>query len=154
VPRVLEKIAIGAIAGLAGAAAMDAYDTLIRLAAEGQDQDVDATLKMARAISMTTFHHELTGADERWTAPALHYLLGAALGVSYTIMAERIAAMATGAGTAYGAVIWLLGDEIAVHAMGFAHGRAETSVSARANALASHILYGLTTELTRRLLAM
>lgn len=132
---------------------MDVYDALIRVAVNGRDQDRDATLEMARAISITAFHRELTGAEERWAAPAVHYLLGAALGANYTVLAERVPTTATGAGTAYGALVWLLGDEVAIRAMGLAHGPVETSISARANALVSHVLYGVTTELTRRLLA-
>jgi uncharacterized membrane protein YagU involved in acid resistance len=137
---------------------MNQYQSLVNAATksasdeQAQDQDEDATIKTAKAISRLAFHHELTDDEKKWAGPAVHYSLGSALGAVYGLAAEKLPVSTTGMGTGYGFAVWLGADEIAVPAMGFAQGPAETSLSSHANALASHLVYGIVTDLTRKLL--
>ncbi len=137
---------------------MNQYQSLVSAAtkavsgAQALDQDEDATIKTAKAISRLAFHHELTDAEKKWAGPAVHYCLGITLGALYGFLAEKAPVSTTGMGTAYGAAVWLGADEIAVPAMGFAQGPAETSLSSHANALAAHLVYGMVTCLARNLI--
>jgi uncharacterized membrane protein YagU involved in acid resistance len=127
---------------------MDAYYALasiISKACTGQpalNQDRDASIKTAQAI----------GLDRAWAASVIHYSLGAAMGVAYSVASEQVPMLTAGTGLAFGAAAWFGADEIAVPAMGFAYGPAQTKLSARANALGSHLVFGVVTHLTRNLL--
>lgn len=137
---------------------MDKYQSVVNAASKAccgepaQNQDEGATMKTAQAISRLAFHHELTDSEKKWAGPTVHYSLGIWLGAVYGFMAEKMPVATAGLGTAYGAAVWLGADEIAVPALGFAKGPAQTSVSAHFNALGSHLVYGLVLGLTRRLL--
>lgn len=48
--------------------------------------------------------------------------------------------------------MWLGADEIAVPALGLSKPASETPLSAHAQALASHLVFGLVTALTRKLI--
>ena len=56
------------------------------------------------------------------------------------------------AGIPFGAAFWLLADEISVPLLGFSKGPTEYPVSTHAYALASHLIYGATAELSRRVI--
>ena len=58
--------------------------------------------------------------------------------------------LTVGAGLPYGASIWIVADEGVVPALGLSKSPAEYPLSIHAYALASHFVYGLTTELVRR----
>ena len=60
--------------------------------------------------------------------------------------------MTTGAGIPFGAAFWLLADEISVPLLGLSKGPTEYPVSTHAYALASHLVYGVTAEMSRRAL--
>ena len=55
-----------------------------------------------------------------------------------------------GAGLPFGTAFWLVADETAVPLLGLAKGPTEYPVSTHVYALASHLVYGLTAELVRR----
>lgn len=158
VSQLSKSVAIGALGGLAAAFAMNKYQSVVSAASKAysdqpaQNQDEDATIKTAGAISRIAFHHELTDSEKKWAGPTVHYSLGVWLGASYGFLAEKMPVATAGLGTAYGTAVWLGADEIAVPALGFAKGPAETSLSSHINALGSHLVYGLVLGLTRRLL--
>ena len=56
-----------------------------------------------------------------------------------------------GAGTGYGAAVWVGADEIAVPLFGLSGPPDETPLSGHVKALASHLVFGLVTHLTRKL---
>lgn len=151
-------MAAGAVGGLAAAFAMNAYQTLVSQATKAisgkpaLNQDEDATLQSAKAISRVIFDHELSDDETQWAVPVLHCAVGVGFGAVYGLLADRFPGCTIGMGTAFGTAVWLAGDEIAVPALGFADGPAQTSLSAHANALASHVVYGFVTDLTRKLI--
>jgi putative membrane protein len=65
-------------------------------------------------------------------------------------MAEVAPQVTIGAGVPFGAVFWVLADEVTVPLLGLAKGPAAYPVSTHVYALASHLVYGLTAEFSRR----
>jgi len=61
-----------------------------------------------------------------------------------------VPAVTAGAGLPNGASIWVVADERVVPALGLSKSPTEYPLSIHAYALASHFVYGLTTELVRR----
>jgi hypothetical protein len=114
-----------------------------------EEQD-DATVKTAKAISEGIFGHKLTQSEKKPAGAAVHYAFGTATGGLYGAMAEVAPQVTAGAGIPFGAVFWLVADEAAVPLLGLAKGPTEYPLSTHAYALASHLVYGLTAELGRR----
>jgi len=113
------------------------------------EQD-DATVKVANAISAEVFGHELQQSEKKPAGAAVHYAFGTVSGGMYGALAEVVPQVTTGAGVPFGAAFWLLADEISVPLLGFSKGPTEYPVSTHAYALASHLVYGATAELSRR----
>ncbi len=113
------------------------------------DQD-DATVKTAKIISRDVLGHELQESEKKPAGAAVHYAFGTVTGGLYGALAEVTPQVTTGAGVPFGAAFWLLADEISVPLLGLAKGPTEYPVSTHAYALASHLIYGATAELSRR----
>jgi len=116
---------------------------------QAEEQD-DATVKTAKAISEGIFGHKLTKDEKKPAGAAVHYAFGTATGGLYGAMAEVAPQVTAGAGIPFGAVFWAVADETAVPLLGLAKGPTEYPLSTHAYALASHLVYGLTAELSRR----
>ena len=116
-----------------------------------QEQD-DATVETAKAISEGVFGHELQESEKKPAGAAVHYVFGTVSGGLYGALAELVPQVTTATGVPFGAAFWLLADEISVPLLGLAKGPAEYPVSTHAYALASHLVYGATAELSRRAL--
>jgi putative membrane protein len=118
----------------------------------GHDSEADdAAIRAAAVVSESLFGHELAGREKKETAGAVvHYVFGMATGVLYGAAAEMLPAAALGAGLPFGAAVWLVADEFVVPALGLSKTPTEYPLSTHAYALASHLVYGLTTEMTRR----
>lgn len=116
---------------------------------DSKEED-DTTVKTASAISEGIFDHHLTKSEKRVAGPAVHYTLGTAVGGLYGAAAELAPAITAGVGLPFGAVFWLVVDEGAVPALGLSKGPTEYPLSTHAYALASHFVYGLTTDIVRR----
>ena len=119
---------------------------------EPSNADEDATVKTAERISQRVFHHELSDREKQIAGPAVHYAYGALVGALYGGMAELLPVVSAGLGMPFGTALWLLGDEIAVPALGLSKPPTEYGAEEHADALASHLVYGLTTDLLRRTL--
>ena len=117
---------------------------------ESPEEQDDATVKAAKAISEGVFGHELTKSEKKPAGAAVHYAFGTATGGLYGAMAELAPQVTIGAGVPFGAVFWAVADETAVPLLGLAKGPSEYPLSTHAYALASHLVYGLTAELSRR----
>lgn len=118
----------------------------------GQDkeQQDDATVKAARAISEGIFGHELKEDEKRPAGAAVHYAFGTATGGLYGAVAELAPEVTAGAGLPFGAAFWLVADETAVPLLGLSKPPTEYPVSTHVYAFTSHLVYGLTAELVRR----
>ena len=115
------------------------------------EQD-DATVETAKVISRNVFGHELQESEKESAGAAVHYAFGTVTGGLYGALAEVSPQVTMGAGLPFGAAFWLLADEVTVPVLGLSKGPTEYPVSTHAYALASHLVYGVTAELSRRAL--
>ncbi|HKY43596.1 MAG TPA: DUF1440 domain-containing protein [Pyrinomonadaceae bacterium] len=116
-----------------------------------QEQD-DATVETAKVISRNVFGHELKEHEKEPAGAAVHYAFGAVSGGLYGALAEVSPQVTMGAGLPFGAAFWLIADEVSVPLLGLSKGPTEYPVSTHAYSLASHLVYGVTAELSRRAL--
>lgn len=177
---VLKGLAAGVIAGLAAAWAMNqfqaAWSSLAEgeershgaqslqqgspqsgvggeLRAEGKDSEQDdAAERLANAIAVATVDQELTEREKDAAGTAFHYAMGATSGALYGAVAEIVPAVKAGAGLPFGAAVWAVADEGIVPVLGLSKSPTEYPISIHAYALASHLVFGLTTEVVRRAL--
>lgn len=121
-----------------------------------QQKDVnepdDATVETAKVISRNVFGHELKESEKEPAGAAVHYAFGTATGGLYGALAEVSPQVTMGAGLPFGAAFWLIADEVTVPVLGLSKGSTEYPVSTHVYALASHLVYGVTAEVTRRAL--
>jgi putative membrane protein len=110
----------------------------------------DATVKTAKIISRNVLGHELQESEKETAGAAVHYAFGTLTGGLYGALAEVTPQVTSATGLPFGAGFWLLADEISVPLLGLSKGPTEYPVSTHAYALASHLVYGVTTELSRR----
>ncbi|HEV7904078.1 MAG TPA: DUF1440 domain-containing protein [Pyrinomonadaceae bacterium] len=121
------------------------------LQAEGKDEaEDDAPERLANAISVGVLDRELTDSEKDAAGTIFHYAMGTTSGALYGAVAEFVPGVKAGAGLPFGAAVWLAVDEGLVPAAGLSKSPAEYPLSIHAYALASHLVYGLTTELVRR----
>lgn len=161
---VLKGMFAGLVGGLVASWTMNQFQAVISKLAQTQqskkpdmsgnhpedEEQEPATAKAASAISERLFHHKLTKSEKKKAAEAVHYGFGAATGGLYGAIAEAAPASTLCAGTAFGTVVWLVVDEAAVPAFGLSKSAAKYPLSVHLQALASHLVYGLTTEAVRR----
>ncbi len=114
-----------------------------------EDEQDDAAERLANTISVGVFDHELTKSAKYTAGTALHYAYGVSMGALYGAAAEIAPVITVGAGLTYGAAIWVTADEGIVPALGLSKSSAEYPLSIHAYAFASHLVYGLTTEIVR-----
>jgi hypothetical protein len=116
-----------------------------------QQQSEDSTVKLARKIA------EAAGTtlpkDSRKTAgQAVHYSFGTLMGICYSATVEFFPEVATGGGTAFGTLLFIGADEVAVPAFHLSKPPTETPASSQLEHWAAHIVYGGTLELARNVL--
>ena len=116
-----------------------------------KEQD-DATVETAKVISEKVFGHELQESEKKPAGAAVHYAFGAATGGLYGALAEVTPQVTIAAGLPFGAAFWLIADEVTVPLLGLSKGPTEYPVSTHVYAFASHLVYGVTAEFSRRAL--
>jgi hypothetical protein len=119
---------------------------------EMQSDGEDATMKAADKITETvTGGQHLTHEQREVGGPIVHYSMGALMGGLYGGLAEYSAAARSGFGTIFGGLLFASADLFGVPAAGLGRWPDQYPVSSLANPLATHLVYGATTELVRRL---
>jgi putative membrane protein len=149
----------GLAAGLIASWAMDRFQD-VWIAVSEKDkanehsapEEDNATVKAASAVSEGIFHHKLTAHEKQLAGPAVHYAVGGTGGLIYGIAAELMPQVTLGSGLPYGATFWLVVDEGLVPAFGLSKPASEYPLSTHVYALASHLVFGATTEILRQLL--
>jgi putative membrane protein len=114
-----------------------------------EEQD-DATERVASAISENLLDRELTKSEKEKAGAAVHYAFGASTGAVYGAMAELAPGVTACSGLMFGAAVWVVADEAVVPALGLSKPPTEYPLSVHAYALSAHLVYGLTAEATRR----
>jgi hypothetical protein len=140
--------AAGAIGGLMGAWTMNQFQAAVaKLQPPGkQGGGEPVTVKAAEQISEAATGHKLTRQQKKTAEPLVHYGFGTLVGAIYGAVAAKAPITKTGAGTVYGATVWLLADEIGVPAAGLSKPPQEVPLMKHLEALGSHLVYGLTVE--------
>jgi len=158
---VWKNVAAGIAGGLLGSWTMNQFQALVsRTTAASSDSGQNtqpqqpaaepATVKAAREISTRLFHHKPSDAEKEPAGEVMHYAMGAVSGIAYALTAEQLAPATWGHGLLFGTVLWLVADEGAVFALGLSKAPTEYPASSHANAWASHVVYGVMTDLVRR----
>jgi len=112
----------------------------------GAAKDVDpATVQVSERILATELPESLKPA----AGEAVHYAMGAATGAIYGFVAELFPPARLFNGMLMGMIVWWTADNMAVPAEKLGKGPEQTPPSMHAYALASHLVYGLTTDLVR-----
>lgn len=176
--NVWKGLAAGVIGGLVASAVMNQFQALLsrlaegeershgaqslqqgspqqgvggKLQAEGKDEEEDdATERLANAVSVGVFEHELTKPEKDAAGTAIHYAMGTTCGAVYGAVAEIIPTVKAGAGLPFGVAVWLTADEGILPSVGLSKSPAEYPLSIHAYAFAAHLVFGLTAEVARR----
>lgn len=114
-----------------------------------EEQD-DAAMRLANVISEGVFDRELSREEKHIAGTFVHYVFGVTTGAWYGATAETFPVLTAGGGLPFGAFVWLTADEGMVPALGLSKPPTEYPLSIHAYAFASHLVYGLTTEMVRR----
>lgn len=117
---------------------------------QNKEDNDDATVKAAKAVSEGIFGHKLKESEKKPAGAAVHYAFGSATGGLYGAAAEIAPQVTTGMGLPFGVAFWMIADEAVVPLLGLSKGPTAYPASTHVYALASHLVYGLTTEVTRR----
>ncbi len=152
---VLKGAVAGLIGGIAATAVMGGFQALLSSLSDEKNQskkkkEEPANVKAAEAIAENVFDHRLTKAEREPAGEAIHWAMGSGSGLIYGVASELAPISTIGYGLPFGAMVWLIADDIAVPALGLSKPVTEFPLSTHAYALSSHLVYGLTTDLVRR----
>jgi uncharacterized membrane protein YagU involved in acid resistance len=177
-PSILRGVVTGLAAGIAATLIMDQFQ---KLSAASQTA-VEKQIKLAKGESPEQIEHEQEQAREqaaqqegsteivarkvaevtgntldkqqkKTAGQAVHYTFGTLMGLLYGVSAELLPEVTTGAGTAFGTLLFLAADEVAVPAFQLSPAPAETSTTDHLQHWAAHVVYGGSLELMRSLIA-
>jgi len=157
----------GLIGGLLGAGAMSLAHTLMaardrspRDGAEptskpadtgaGVPREEDATVKVAAWLAHRV-GYTLDNGDKAKASTLVHYAFGGCVGAAYGALAEIVPAVKFLMGAPFGAAVWLGAHVVTVPALGLAPSPVERPLAEEGKEAGLHLLYGVVTEVTRRL---
>ncbi len=147
--------AVGIAAGLFASFAMNTFQAICaafdRTESRGGDRPEPATIKVAAAAFRMVSGKAIPQAMRPLAGNAVHYSLGAALGVIYACIAAYVPLITIGAGSIYAVAIWLVLDEGALPALGFGDKWTSVPVGTHCYGLVSHLVFGVSLEGARRL---
>jgi putative membrane protein len=116
-------------------------------------KDEDATMKAAGKVAQAAGHH-LSKEQKKKAGPIIHYAFGTGMGALYGTVVEvgprKLRRHDLLSGVGLGGVLFAGVDEIAVPALGLSKKPTEAPLSSHLYALASHLIYGLTTGAVRK----
>jgi hypothetical protein len=117
-----------------------------------EEEDDNAAERTANLVASSVFDHRLTETEKKALGTAVHYTFGATSGAIYGLSTELSSRCAVGFGVPYGAAIWLFADEGILPALGLSRLPHKYPVKQHAIALASHLVYGFSADVARRLI--
>ncbi|MGI8788024.1 MAG: DUF1440 domain-containing protein [Pyrinomonadaceae bacterium] len=156
-----DDVVKGAVAGLVGGIVativMGGFQSLLsslsedeKKQSEKKKEDEPANVQAAEAISRNVFDHKLKKSEKEPAGEAMHWAMGAGSGLIYGLTSELAPVSTIGLGLPFGAAVWLIADDVIVPALGLSKPVTEYPLSTHAYALSSHLVYGITTDLVRR----
>jgi Protein of unknown function (DUF1440) len=137
----------GAMAGALGGLAMKAVVYFVDRDSFGLSTRTDAraTHEVWRRLNRTPVSQK----SAEQIGAAMHYGFAIAAGALYAAAATKFPSTRLGRGAAFGAALWLVGDELAVSASGLEH-PFRIPIPSHLSALAAHILYGMIVDSVQR----
>jgi putative membrane protein len=160
----------GAIGGAAGAYTMQRFQLwwndmeraaapkrrahAVKDGAADKMTDEPATGKVAERLSRKVLDSELPADAKPAAGEAVHYTTGATIGAIYGFVGEILPPARMFNGLLMGSIVWWAADNMAVPAQGLGKKPEQTPPSKHAYALASHLVYGFTTELVRSIVRL
>ena len=118
--------------------------------AQSEQEKEDSTMKAAGKIASLA-GRQLSHEQKKKAGPLVHYGFGTLQGAMYGAVTE-LAGVSGGLlpSLIFGAALFTAADEIALPALGLSGKPTEYPASTHLYGLASHIVYGLSTEIARR----
>jgi hypothetical protein len=113
-------------------------------------QQEGSTEIVARKIAQAT-GSQLANEDKKKAGQAVHYIFGTLMGVVYAVSAELLPEVTTGSGAAFGTLLFLSAEEVAVPAFQLSPPPIKTAPTDHLQHWAAHIVYGGSLELIRSL---
>jgi len=167
--------AVGAVAGLAGSAAMVAFNHLLGAIGfadddrgahhehrrneakpndtDGTISDEPASIKLARLAGERVKGSALTERERSVAGSIVHHAFGALAGALYGAASAKAPGLASGAGLPYGLAVWLVADEAALPLLGLAKKPSDYPAKRHTAALGTHLIFGLSVEAVRRMMS-
>jgi hypothetical protein len=118
---------------------------------QASGEQEDSTEIVARKIAEVAGTH-LPKEQKKTAGRAVHYTFGTLMGIVYAVSAEVLPEVTTGAGTAFGTLLFLAADEVAVPAFQLSPSPLDTPATDQLQHWASHVVYGGSLELSRSLM--
>lgn len=173
--NIFKGLAAGLVAGIAATLVMDQFQKLLargaqvaatankrsqgyslaqieaerNLAQQEQQQEEGSTDKVARVATHAATGHVLQGQQKKLGGNLVHYTFGTTMGIVYGAIAEYLPRSTFAGGTAFGTVLFLAADELAVPALRLAPPPTQTAAADQLQHWAMHIVYGGTAEMVR-----
>lgn len=127
------------------------YGISRELQERGADESTDnAAVRTSNAVAELVFDVKLSKKEKELGGAIAHYAMGVTSGAIYGAVAEVLPTATVGEGVPFGAAVWLIADEGVVPALGLSKPGTEYPLSIHVYAIASHLVYGLTTEIVRK----
>ena len=162
----------GALGGIAGAVAMDAFSTLwtigrrnpstqqlpdprpeVQTAIEARQHRVDpdfaASTAMVECLARAT-GTKLSNRQRALAARAVPYVYGAAAGAMYGAAAGSVPVLKSAGGVLFGTLLWLAEVGAGLPLLGLLKGPGAYSLGEHLFSGASHVVFGVVAETTRR----
>jgi hypothetical protein len=175
-PSLAKGLIAGAAAGIAATLMMDQFQSLLSSAqkatekhkrmSEGEPEwqikhdqaqaeqenaaKENSTERAARRIAQAA-GTSIANENRKAAGQAVHYGFGTLMGLVYAVTAEWLPDVTAGSGAAFGTLLFLTADEVAVPAFQLSASPTETPISGHLQYWAAHMVYGATLETTRNL---
>lgn len=153
----LEATALGLAGGLAATWIMTQLQNLLSAKSDEKDNEQEArhsqeheqekpespTVLVADQLSRLVRGRRVSDAHRQTAGQIVHYGYGTLMGGVYGLITGMMPELARGRGLAWGTVLWLGGDEVAVPLLKLSPPPQEHPVSVHASALGAHLVYGV-----------
>jgi hypothetical protein len=149
----------GALLGLAGGAALDGVSTAIYENEDLRTRIAEDAARKGRHVYEVgvsqlagAFGKRLSRRQEKKLGWRFHQAFGLLGGIGYAALRRRKPGVGVGMGLAFGAVFFLLGDELLMPLAGWSPGPRKFSWKVHARGAVAHLAYGVAAEAAARLI--
>lgn len=115
-------------------------------------QEWDSTSRTAAVVAKYALSRNLTDTQRMLGAQIVHFTVGAAGGAIYGALLGHRTKCLIASGAAFGVVLWLVAEEVAMSAIGINDPPQSYSMAMHANSLGEHLAYGTAIGLISKVL--